>query len=129
MVNPNAKLRLAQGLAVAAATSFLIFALGTSNGVLPTAGRGLIFPVMGIILSAAAFILSWKQKSILVSALLVAGGTLQAINAIAATGNFAILVFPGPISGVIVGLTILGLGIAKSISTANALRNRNKTTS
>jgi hypothetical protein len=34
------------------------------------------------------------------------------------TGFFAVIVFPGPILGVIIGLGILGLGVAKGVRTA-----------
>jgi hypothetical protein len=36
--------------------------------------------------------------------------------------NFAVIVFPGPIIGVIFGLLIFGLGVAKGIRTARAVK-------
>ena len=36
------------------------------------------------------------------------------------TQYFAVIVFPGPILGVIIGLGILGLGVAKGMGTAKA---------
>ena len=114
----NSKLRLAQGLAIAATIAILINAFG---GLPPTLVR-LLFAVMGVLLAAAAFGVSWGQKSILISALLLISGTLVTVNAIIATRSFSILVFPGPIIGVILGLVLLALGIAKSLSTATKIR-------
>ena len=114
----NSKLRLAQGLAIAATIAILINAFG---GLPPTPVR-LLFAVMGVLLAAAAFGVSWGQKSVLISALLLISGTLVTVNAIIATRSFSILVFPGPIIGVILGLVLLALGIAKSLSTAMKIR-------
>jgi hypothetical protein len=114
----NSKLRLAQGLAIAATIAILI---NTFAGLPPTPVR-LLFAVTGVLLAAAAFGVSWGQKSVLISALLLISGTLVTVNAIIATRNFSILVFPGPIIGVILGLILLALGIAKSLSTATKIR-------
>jgi hypothetical protein len=114
----NSKLRLAQGLAIAATIAILI---NTFGGLPPTPVR-LLFAVTGVLLAAAAFGVSWGQKSVLISALLLISGTLVTVNAIIATRNFSILVFPGPIIGVILGLVLLALGIAKSLSTATKIR-------
>ena len=114
----NTKLRLAQGLAIAATIAILINAFG---GLPPTPVR-LLFAVTGVLLAAAAFGVSWGQKSVLISALLLISGTLVTVNAIIAARSFSILVFPGPIIGVILGLVLLVLGIAKSLSTAMKIR-------
>jgi hypothetical protein len=114
----NSKLRLAQGLAIAATIAILINAFG---GLPPTLVR-LLFAVMGVLLAAAAFGVSWGQKSALISALLLISGTLITVNAIIATRSFSILVFPGPIIGVILGLVLLALGIAKSLSTTMKIK-------
>jgi hypothetical protein len=114
----NSKLRLAQGLAIAATIAILI---NTFGGLPPTPVR-LLFAVTGVLLAAAAFGVSWGQKSVLISALLLISGTLVTVNAIIATRNFSILVFPGPLIGVILGLVLLALGIAKSLSTATKIR-------
>jgi hypothetical protein len=114
----NSKLRLAQGLAIAATIAILI---NTFEGLPPTPVR-LLFAVTGVLLAAAAFGVSWGQKSVLISALLLISGTLVTVNAIIATRNFSILVFPGPLIGVILGLVLLALGIAKSLSTATKIR-------
>jgi hypothetical protein len=114
----NPKLRLAQGLAIAATIAILINALLSIS---PTQAR-LLFAGTGILLAAAAFGVSWGQKSVLISVLLLISGALLAVNETIYTINFSILVIPGPIIGVILGLVVLGLGIAKSISTATKVR-------
>jgi hypothetical protein len=119
----NSKLRLAQGLAIAATIAILI---NTFGGLPPTPVR-LLFAVTGVLLAAAAFGVSWGQKSVLISALLLISGTLVTVNAIIATRSFSILVFPGPIIGVILGLVLLALGIAKSLSTATKIRTESTT--
>jgi len=114
----NSKLRLAQGLAIAATIAILI---NTFGGLPPTPLR-LLFAVTGVLLAAAAFGVSWGQKSVLISALLLISGTLVTVNAIIAARSFSILVFPGPIIGVILGLVLVALGIAKSMITATKIR-------
>jgi hypothetical protein len=117
----NSKLLIGVGLAAAALAFFLTNAIG-GLALLRTAGPGLA-PVLGIgaiVLATAAFAVSWKQGSFLVAGLLAAGGTTFAISGLIALANinFAFIEFPGPILGVILGLPILGLGIAKGIRTA-----------
>jgi len=87
-----------------------------SPATLPAGGLAVVVAISAIVLSAAAFIVSWKQRSFVVAGLLAASGIILMILPIAKM-NFVI---PGPIIGVIVGLVILGLGIAKGIKTAKA---------
>jgi hypothetical protein len=117
----NSRLVLAVGLAAATLAFFLTNAIG-GLALLRTAGPGLA-PVLGIgaiVLAVAAFAVSWKQGSFLVAGLLAAGGTTFAISGLIALANinFAVIEVPGPVLGVILGLPILGLGIAKGIRTA-----------
>ncbi len=90
-------------------------------GLVSTAGPewfGPVFGVSAITLSAAAFIVSWNQRSFLVAGLLAASGIIFAMPALMATGYLEVIVIPGPILGVIIGLGIFGLGMAKAIRTA-----------
>ena len=117
----NSKLVIGVGLAAAALAFFLTNAIG-GLALLRTAGPGLA-PVLGIgaiVLAVAAFAVSWKQGSFLVAGLLAAGGTTFDISGLIALANinFALIEVPGPVLGVILGLPILGLGIAKGIRTA-----------
>jgi len=110
----NSKAILAVGLA--AATLALVMANTISGMVLRT---GLV-PVLGIgaiPLAVAALVVSWNQRSFLVAGLLAASGIIGMIPGLIATGYLAVIVFPGPINGVIYGLGIFGLGVAKGIRT------------
>ncbi|HJS68036.1 MAG TPA: hypothetical protein VJ730_01320 [Nitrososphaera sp.] len=87
--------------------------LGSPAG--PAAAGFASVVVMGAItLTAAAVVVSWKQRSFVVAGLLAASGIVLMMLPLA-NMNFA---FPGPILGVVVGLAILGLGVAKGIGTA-----------
>jgi hypothetical protein len=117
----NSKLVLAVGLAAATLAFFLTNAIG-GLALLRTAGPGLA-PVLGIgaiVLATAAFAVSWKQRSLLLAGLLAASGVTGIIAGLIALANinFAVIEVPGPVLGVILGLPILGLGIAKGIRTA-----------
>lgn len=117
----NSKFVIGVGLAAASLAFFLTNAIG-GLALLRIAGPGLA-PVLGIgaiVLATAAFAVSWNQRSYLVAGLLAAGGTTFAISGLIALAriNFAVIEFPGPILGIILGLPILGLGIAKGIRTA-----------
>jgi hypothetical protein len=88
--------------------------LGTPK-TLPAGGLAAVVVMGAIILATAAFVVSWKQRSYLVAGLLAASGVVLMILPLTNI-NFAI---PGPIIGVVVGLAILGLGVAKGIRTAS----------
>lgn len=88
-----------------------------SPATLPAGGLAVIVVTSAIALAVASFVVSWKQRSYLVAGLLAASGIILMILPIA-NMNFAI---PGPIIGVIIGLVILGLGVAKGIRTARAV--------
>jgi hypothetical protein len=92
-------------------------------GLVPGAGPAWFGPVTAIsaiVLAAASFAVSWKQRSFLVAGLLAAGGVLFMMPALIATVYLAVIVFPGPIIGVFLGLAIFGLGVAKGIRSARA---------
>src|SRR5919106_4060055 len=114
----NSKLVIGVGLA-AAALALVLPNLAGGIAVLGLAA-GTALSVTSIALSAVAFAVSWKQRSYLVAGLLAATGVIYMIPALVALAsiNFAVIVFPGPILGVIFGLTIIGMGVAKGIRTA-----------
>ena len=92
-------------------------------GLAPGSGPAWFAPVFGlsaIALSTAAFVMSWKHRSFAVAGLLAASGIMFMVPAIIATGYSAVIVFPGPILGVVIGMGIFGLGMAKGIRTARA---------
>jgi hypothetical protein len=90
-------------------------------GIVPGTGPAWFVPVVpiGVLgLATAAYIVSRKQRSFLVAGLLAVSGVLLMIPSLIATGYLEIIVLPGPILGVIIGLGIFGLGVAKGIRTA-----------
>ncbi len=130
----NSKRILAVGLAAATLVLVLPFFAGgvlllhpefaplvVQAGLVPGSGPAWFGPVFGIsaiVLSIAAFVVSWKQRSFVVAGLLAASGVIFMVPALIATGYFAVIVVPGPILGVFIGLGIFGLGVATGLRTA-----------
>ena len=114
----NSKLAISMGLAAATLALVLTNVLG-GPALLQSAGLAAAIVISAIALSVAALVVSWKQRSFVVAGLLAASGIILMIPAIIATGYFAVIVFPGPILGVIFGLVIFGLSVAKGIRTAS----------
>lgn len=79
---------------------------------------GPVFGFSAVALAASAFIVSWKRKSFLVAGLLAASGVLFAVPALIATDYLRVIVVPGPILGVVIGMGIFGLGVAKGVGAA-----------
>jgi hypothetical protein len=90
--------------------------LGSPPG-LAAGGLAAVVIMGAITFAIAAFVISWKQRSFVVAGLLAASGIILMILPLA-NMNVGI---PGPIIGVIVGLVILGLGVAKGITTAKPI--------
>lgn len=88
-----------------------------SPATLPAGGLAVNVVAGAITFAIAAFVISWKQRSYVVAGLLAASGIILMILPLE-NMNFVI---PGPIIGVIVGLVILGLGVAKGIRTARTV--------
>ena len=119
----NSRLVLAVGLAAATLVVFLAVTLSAGAlraGLAPWPGIG------GIVLATAAFVVSWKQRSLLLAGLLAASGVTGIIAGVINTGYFAVIMFPGPILGAIIGVVILGLGVAKGIETLQAGRSKTR---
>ncbi|MEW6604914.1 MAG: hypothetical protein AB1351_09555 [Thermoproteota archaeon] len=112
-------LKVAQGLAVAALALILVYVFG--EGIMPRQEtRAFIFATSGMILSMAAFAVVPRQKSILLSVLLVVNGAILTIDGLIVTRNLTVVYFPGPAIGFVFALIVLALGIAKSAITAMA---------
>lgn len=109
-------------VSLAAATLALFLAVIAAGGAL----RAGLAPWPGIaaivMAAAAAFVLSGKQGSFLVAGLLAASGAVGLVYGLVATKFLAAATFPGPVFGVIVGLPILALGVAKDVEAARAGR-------
>ena len=119
----NSKLVLAVGLA--AATLVVFLAVTISGGAL-RAGLAPWPGIGAIVLATAAFVVSWKQRSLLLAGLLAASGLTGIIGGVINTRYFAVIMFPGPILGAIIGVVILGLGVAKGIETLQAGRSKTR---
>src|SRR6059036_1461776 len=65
--------------------------------------------------AVAAFIVSWRQRSYLISGLLIGGGILYAIHLGPFLGDHSVLAIIGPVTGLFFGHVILALGVTKAI--------------
>jgi hypothetical protein len=130
---PKSRHALARISALTGLAIFLIYFIdeimkegGSLGGFLPIANpmaRGLVFQLIPLALSGAAFALSKGKPSVLVSASLVTTGSLMVIDGITTgTRFFTILTVPGPIIGFTYGIAILALGIVKGLTTRRVLR-------
>lgn len=107
-------------VALAAATLALFLAVIAVGGALRA---GLApWPGLAVVVMAAAFAVSANQGSFLVAGLLAASGVVGLMYGLVRTEFLAAATFPGPIFGVIIGLRLLGLGVAKGVETARANR-------
>jgi hypothetical protein len=135
----NQKLVLSVGLAAATLAVALTFFAGSVLLLQPwfaqlVVQEGLdrelfaqVFIISAIVLSTSAFVISWNQRSFLVAGLLAASGIIFMIHPLttiftmhsqtATMGHSAVMADLGPILGLIIGLIILGLGVAKGIRT------------
>ena len=122
------RLAVARLLAAAGLVLFSIYFVdeiakdgGAVGGFLPVPSpmaRGLVFELPTLALSAAAFALSWRKPSVLVSIVLLVTGTLMIIDGVTiGTRYFIVLTLPGPIIGFVYGLAVLALGIVESMRT------------
>jgi hypothetical protein len=98
----NSKSALAVGLAAATIALVLTLVVG-GPAVMQGAGVAMAFVISAIALAVAAFIVSRNQRSFLVAGLLAASGAILMIPGLIATGYLSVIVFPGPILGVILG--------------------------
>jgi hypothetical protein len=68
--------------------------------------------------SVAAFVISWRQKSYLVSGLLIGAGILYAIHLGPFLGDHSVIALIGPVTGLLFGHMILAFGVAKAVGSA-----------
>jgi hypothetical protein len=117
---PNPRLVFAVGLA--AATLALLLAVIAAGGAL-RAGLAPWPGIGAVVMAVAAFVLSGKQGSFLVAGLLAASGVVGLAYGLIRTEFLAAVTFPGPVFGIIIGLPVLALGVAKGVETARAGRH------
>ena len=115
------KPRLAAAVALAAATLVLFLAVIAMGGAL-SAGLAPWPGVAVVVMAIAAYVLSENEHSFLVAGLLAASGVVGLVYGLVRTDFLTAATFPGPVFGVIIGLPLLGLGIAKGIQAARAGR-------
>jgi len=116
---------LAKALAVAALILFLISGVDVATNapgggdLLPLSSmvRGMIFGFGAVALATAAFFVSVKRESSLVSILLIVTGTLMVIAGVVSTRGLTLIWFPGPIIFLFLGFWIIALGIVKNVRT------------
>ena len=113
--------RLVLAVSLAAATLALFLAVIAVGGAL-RAGLAPWPGVAVVVMATAAFVLSGRHGwgSFLVAGLLAASGTVGLVYGLVATEFLAAAAFPGPVFGVILGLPLLGLGVAKGVAIATA---------
>jgi hypothetical protein len=111
VVNP----RLIVAIGLSAATLILFLAVIAAGGAL-RAGLAPWPGIGAILMTSVAFAVS-KQKSLMVAGLLASGGLVGLVYGLADI-DLQSVEFRGPIFGVIIGLPILGLGVAKGIEAA-----------
>ena len=119
--------RLAKALAIAALILFLISGVDVATNapgggdLLPLSSmvKGMIFGFGAVALATAAFFVSVKGGSILVSILLIITGTLMVIAGVVSTRGLTLIWFPGPIIFLFLGFWIIALGIVKIVRTRN----------
>ena len=116
--------RLAKAFAISALILFLISGVDATNALgggdlLPLSSmvRGMIFGFGSVALATAAFFVSVKRGSILVSILLIVTGTLMVIAGVVSTRGLTLIWFPGPIIFHFLGFWIIALGIVKNVRT------------
>lgn len=110
-VTVSSKVRVAEGLSIAALILLLIYgadaAVGQGEtGFLPMdeMTRGIIFGAGAVGLSIAAFFVSLKERSNITSILLIINGILIIIGGIAASGALSVIGM---------GIVVLAMGIIK----------------
>jgi hypothetical protein len=110
-------------VSLATATLVLFLAVIAVGGAL----RAGLAPWPGIavvLMATAAFVLAGRRGwgPLLVAGLLSLSGAVGLVYGLLATDLLATAAFPGPIFGVILGLLMIGLGVAKGASTAGVER-------
>jgi hypothetical protein len=108
-------------VSLAAATLALFLAVIAVGGAL-RAGLAPWPGIAAVAMATAASAASWERGSFLVAGLLAASGTVGLGYGLVATEFFAAAAFPGPVFGVIIGLPILGLGVAHGVKTSRSRR-------
>jgi hypothetical protein len=80
--------------------------------------RAFYFAAPAIVMSIVAFGISFREKSIFISILLVINGIILVVDGIIVSYNYLIAgYFASQASGFVLALVVLGIGIVKSVMT------------
>ena len=119
-ITVSKRVRVAEGLIIAALILLLIYGADTTLGKGETAflpmdefSRGMIFGASAVALSIIAFIVSLKMKSNITSILLIINGILILIGGVMALSNNT-----DAYSVLALGIVVLALGIVKVLKKA-----------
>jgi hypothetical protein len=113
--------RFVLAVSLAAATLALFVAVIAVGGAL-RAGLAPWPGVAVVVMATASFVLSGRHGSFLVAGLLAASGVIGLVYGLVTTEFLAAATFPGPVFGVIIGLPVLALGVAKGVEAVRAGR-------
>lgn len=113
----NLKLVITKGLLIVALILIVIYLTG--DPIVPfKENRAFYFAAPAIVMSIVAFGISFREKSIFVSILLVINGIILVVDGIIVSYNYLIAgYFASQASGFVLALVVLGVGIVKSIMT------------
>ena len=112
--------QLAVGLATATLVVFIgVIAMGGAlqAGLAPWPG------IAVAVLATTAFTVSRERRSFVVAGLLAVSGVVGIVYALLTTEFLTAGSFPGPIFGMILGIPILGLGIAEAVGATRDRRS------
>lgn len=111
------KVVITKGLLIVALILIVIYLTG--DPIVPSKEiRAFYFAAPAIVMSIVAFGISFREKSIFISILLVINGIILVVDGIIVSYNYLIAgYFASQASGFILALVVLGVGIVKSIMT------------
>lgn len=112
------KLVITKGLLIVALILIVIYLTG--DPIVPSKEiRAFYFAAPAIVMSIVAFGISFREKSIFISILLVINGIILVVDGIIVSYNNYLIVgyFASQAYGLILALVVLGVGIVKSIMT------------
>ena len=117
MMTTNLNLLVTRGLLIGSLILIVVYLVG--DPVVPSReDRAFYFAAPAIVMSIIAFGISFREKSVFVSVLLVINGIILVADGIIVNYNYLIAGYlPSQASGFILALVVLGIGIVKSIMT------------
>ena len=117
MMTTNLNYFATRGLLIVSLVLIVVYLVG--DPVVPLReDRAFYFAAPAIVMSIIAFGISFREKSVFVSILLVINGIILVVDGIIVNYNYLIAGYlPNQASGFVLALVVLGIGIVKSIMT------------